>query len=130
MRCSLHHITRTLLTVSGTNSTALLEKSPSGQHPARCYMNAPGLWQQPLGELGAPALEATVDFEGEGAAPHFCLPWLSTQRSTRGSCATRAWRTLLCLQKALPQQLLQVELPLSVQIIKSGAAESYTNLFH
>lgn len=110
-------ITGTLLTLSGTNSTTLLEEKSPGQHPARCYTDAAGLWQQPLGKLGASAVPATADFEGEGIAPHFCQLWLSTQRSTRGSSATRAWRTLLCLQKVLPQMLLLVELLLSgVQI--------------
>lgn len=41
------------------------EKNSLGLHPARRSMDAVGKWQQPLGELGVPALEATADFEGE-----------------------------------------------------------------
>lgn len=79
---------KSLPTVSGTYSTALLEKHQPGQHPARCYMDAAGLWQQPLGEQGAPALEVTTGFEGEGAAPHFCWSCLSTQ--------SKIYQELLC----------------------------------
>lgn len=72
------HLHKNSLHESGANSAATLEKCPPGEHTARCYRDAAGSWQQPLGEPGAPALEAAVDCEGEGAAPHFCQPQLST----------------------------------------------------
>lgn len=42
-------------------------------------MDVAGPRQQPLEEPGAPALEATADFEGEEQAPHFYWPWLSPE---------------------------------------------------
>lgn len=102
-------ITKTLLTVSGTYSTALLEK-----HPARCYMDAAGLWQQPLGEQGALALEATTGYEGEGAAPHFCWPWLSTQSKIyQGLLCNNSLENTAMSAKSLATAAFAVELLLS-----------------
>lgn len=56
----------------------------------------PQLWKQPqvLRVKGQPPTSAGLGSQ-------------HSLRSTRGSSATTAWRKLLCLQKASPQQLLQ-----------------------
>lgn len=103
-----------LSSVSGTYSTALLENIPPGQHPARHYMDAAGLWQQPLGEQGAPALEATTGFEVEGAAPHFGWPWLSTQSKIyQGLLCNNSLEKTAMSAKSLATAAFAVELLLS-----------------
>lgn len=125
-------ISRTLFSESGANSAALLEQSPA-QHTARCCMDAAGPWQQPLGELGAPTLGATVDCEGEGVAPHFCQPQLSTQSKIyQGLLCNKSLENTAISAKSLATAAFSggITVIRSLNHCRYGAAEPHTNLFN
>lgn len=132
--CTLHHHKNSPHSVfyEQTNSTALLEKNPPGQHSARCHVESAGPWQQPLGELGAPALEATVDVEGEGAEPHFCWPQVSTQSKIYRRLLHKNLQNTATAAKSLATAAFSggITIVRSLNHCRSGAAESHTNLFN
>lgn len=96
-------------------------------------MDATGSWQQPLGEPGAPDLEATVHCEGEGAAPHFCQPRLSTQSKIyQGLLCNKSLEDTAMSAKSLATAAFSggIAVIRSLNHCRSGAAESHTNLFN
>lgn len=129
--CSLHHHRNSPHSAWNKFNRSPGKKNPPGLHPARRYMDAAAKWQQPLGEPGAPALEAAVDFEGEGEAPNFCQPQLRTQsRIYQGLLHKSLENTSTSAKSPAATAAFQVQLLLSgVQITLSLGLQNHIQTF-
>lgn len=129
--CSLHHHNHSPHSVwNKFNSSP--GKKPSWTASCKTFHGCSWEWQQPLGELEAPALEAAADFEGERAAPHFCQPWLPTHSKIyQGLLHSKSLENISMSAKSLATAAFSggITIVRSLNHCRSGAAELHTNLF-